>query len=298
MNKFKTIDEKLKDEVIHGNNSYLLSQKEFNEKIVEKQNKFLVPKNEMKIIISHCIYNEDQFFQGCLFDDLKINDLDAIHILDGAWGEQPNGNYQSTDKTLEIITDFIARAKEIGIEVIYDKHPKNQIWESEPIKRNYQLNRIRELFGNNLYYNILKDGDEFFHHLSGRQNTWLKKDFIEWIKFPNNIGLMVTNAYYSDNIGYSDLQMSTPRFLPSTKKLHYYTGKSMMFCDEFHNIVSDFNPRVKQPGSPSLFFNYTSMMIINKFTIRNHQRQKDKKPFVDFIEAQKGNIPCTFSKFF
>jgi hypothetical protein len=47
--------------------------------------KFIIPKDDMKIIIAHCIYDEEQYLEKCLEDDLKINDLDIIHILDGPW---------------------------------------------------------------------------------------------------------------------------------------------------------------------------------------------------------------------
>ena len=290
MNKFETISEKIRKEVIHSNNGHILSKKESDAKFTKTENRFLVPKNKMKIIISHCIYNEDQFFEGCLYDDLKINDLDAIHILDGAW-QNFKGDYQSNDKTLEIIKDFTERAKKIDIQVIYEKHPKNKIWESESIKRNYQLDRIREIFGvdNVPYYNILKDGDEFFHHLSGRQNSWLKRFFIDGFNRSDNIGLINANAYYSD------IGMYAPRLFPSNRKLHYYTGKSMVIHDENHNIVADYNPTIRNSGDPRICFKYQSIMIVNKFTIRNKQRQKDKIPFIKHIESQKGNIPCTFN---
>ena len=277
MNRLKTIDEKLKDEVLHSQGNYTL------ETVREK---FIIPKNDMQLIISHCIYNEEQFFEGVLYDDLKINDLDAIHILDGAW-KNFEGGYQSNDNTLEIINNFRDRAEKIGVKVIYEKHPENEIWESEPVKRNYQLKRIREIFGDKPYYNLVKDGDEFFHHLSGRQNSWLKKDLVEWIKYEQNIGLINFNAYYSD------ISLLTPRLFPSTRNLHYYTGKSMVVHDENHNIISDYNPSVRNSGDPKLCFVYQSMMMINKFTIRNKQRQLDKIPFVDYIESQKGNEPCT-----
>jgi hypothetical protein len=278
MNKrLRTIKEKLDDEVTHSQGIYDL------EYVTDK---FITPKDSMKIIISHCIYNEEQFFEGVLYDDLKINDLDAIHILDGAW-ENFEGGYQSNDNTLEIINNFRDRAEKIGIKVIYEKHPENKIWESEPIKRNYQLKRIREIFGDKPYYNLVKDGDEFFHHLSGRQSTWMKKDLIEWIKYEQNIGLMNCNAFYSD------ISLMTPRLLPSTRNLHYYTGKSMVFHDENHNLVADFNPNIRNSGDPKLCFVYQNMMIINKFTIRNKKRQLDKEPFVDYIESQKGDTLCT-----
>ena len=37
-------------------------------------------------------------------------------------------------------------------------------------------------------------------------------------------------------------------------------------------------------------------LLINKFTIRNKQRQMDKIPFVKYIESQKGTDECEFKK--
>jgi hypothetical protein len=276
LNKFKTIEEKLEDEVLYSQGSIDLPH---------ARDKHIV-KDQINIIISHCIYNEEQYLQEVLYDDLKINDLDAIHILDGAW-KNFKGSSQSTDRTIEIIKDFTDRAATIGIKVIYEKHPEDKIWESEPVKRNYQLDRVRELFPK-LHYNIIKDGDEIFHHMSGRQNSWLKKDLVQWIKTENNIGLINCNAWYSD------ISLFTPRMFPSTRRLHYYTGKSMIIHDENHNIISDYNPTVRNSGDPKLCFVYQSMMLINKFTVRNKERQKDKIPFVKYIESQRGNIPCVY----
>ena len=188
----------------------------------------------------------------------------------------------------QIIDRFREKVKPFGIQVIYESNPDKTIWKSEPVKRNYQLDRIRHTFGKNPYYVIIKDGDEIFHHLSGRINTWLKKDLTDWIKYENNIGLMNANAYYSD------ISLMTPRMFPSTRKIHYYTGKSMVLHDENHNLISDYNPSVRNSGDPRLCFAYHSIILINKFTIRNKQRKKDKKPFVDFIESQKGIESCKY----
>lgn len=279
MNKrLKTIEEKLQDEVNYSSGNYTMD-------IVK--DKFLIPKEKMQVIIAHCIYNEEQFFEEILYDDLKINDLDAIHILDGAWNKF-KGKHESTDRTKEIIENFRQKVIPLGIDVIYESNPDGKIWESEPIKRNYQFQRIREIYGKYPYYVIIKDGDEIFHHLSGRVNSWLKKDLVEWIKYDNNIGLMNANAWYSD------ISLLTPRLFPSTRKLHYYTGKSMVIHDENHNIISDYNPNIRNSGDPRFCFVFQNMMFINKYTIRNKQRQKDKMPFVKYIESQKGTEICKY----
>lgn len=278
--KIKSIHEKLQDEVNYSSGNYDMNT---------VKEKFLVYKKEMQVIIAHCIYNEEQFFEEVLYDDLKINDLDAIHILDGAW-DKFKGGYESTDRTKSIVDEFRKKVEPLGIKVIYETNPEKSIWKSEPVKRNYQLERIKNLFGKYPYYIIVKDGDEVFHHLSGRINTWIKKDLIKWIKYEQNIGLINCNAHYSD------ISLLTPRMFPSTRDLHYYTGKSMIIHNENHNVISDYNPDVRNSGDPKLCFVYQSMMLINKFTIRNKQRQMDKIPFVKYIESQKGTDECEFKK--
>jgi hypothetical protein len=268
-----TIEEKLQAELDYG--SY--------DNIKQVREKFLT--DGIKIIIAHTIYNEEQFIDECLEDDLKINDLDAIHILDGAWEKQGNGSPVSTDDTPEIIYRFQQRHPEI--QVIYEV-PKS-LWKSEPEKRNYQLDRIRKMF-NEPYYVIVKDGDEFFHHTSGRQNSWLKKDLKQWIDLPDNIGLINCNAWYSD------ISLLTPRMFPSSRRLHYGTQKSMILHDENHSIVADYNPRVRNSGDPKICFVYQSMILVNRYTIRNEQRKKEKIPFVKYIESQDGSGCCTYDE--
>lgn len=279
------IEELLRAEVTYGypNNSF--SKRQFGEMVEEKRKQFIVPKEQMQIVIAHCIYNEEQYFEECLNDDLKINDLDAIHILDGAW-THTEGEYKSTDNTVKIIDKF--RKENPSIQVIYETHPNKEKWFSEPVKRNYQFDQIRSIFGDNPFYILIKDGDEMFHHTSGRQNTWIKKDLVEWIKYENNIGLINSNAWYSD------ISLLTPRLFPSTRKCHYYTGKSMVIHDENHNIISDYNPKVRNSGDPKLCFVYQSTILINKFTIRNKARSDLKTEFVKFIESQDGTDACEY----
>ena len=189
----QTIQEKLEAEVVHGFPNRKFSKRQFNEMVEKKRKQFIIPREEMSVIIAHCIYNEEEFFEQVLYDDLKINDLDMIHILDGAW-THTNGSIKSTDNTINIINKFKTKAEKIGVKVVYETHPENQIWSSEPEKRNYQFDSIRKLIPTPNYI-IVKDGDEFFHHMSGRQNTWLKKDLVEWIKYPANLGLINCNAF-------------------------------------------------------------------------------------------------------
>jgi hypothetical protein len=267
-----TIESKLRAEVKYSMGSLTMEQ---------ARTKFIIPKDDMKIIIAHCIYDEEQYLEKCLEDDLKINDLDIIHILDGPWKHYDRRIDNS--KTLDIINKFTVDHPEIR--VVYETR---EYWESEPIKRNYQFTSIAEIF-KGPYYVIIKDGDEFFHHLSGRQNSWLKKDLVEWIKYDNNIGLITCNAWYSD------ISLLVPRMFPSTRPVHYYTGKSMVIHDENHNIISDYNPTVRNSGDPKLCFVYQTMILINKYTLRDKERAEAKIKFVKYIESQNTSKECIYS---
>ena len=67
---------------------------------------------------------------------LNFVDLDAIHIVDGAWKNGGNSP-KSTDNTWKTVASFIAKHQDNINVHYYDKNEK--IWESEGHKRNFQL---------------------------------------------------------------------------------------------------------------------------------------------------------------
>ena len=266
---FKTIEEKLADEIKYGITKPT-SDKKHKELMQEQRDVYLTPPEKMTFVIAHCIYNEVEYFQECLEDDLKMNDVDIIHIVDGAWKGYEGGTAQSNDGTLEIIHNFKKKAEAVGILVIYDSRG---VWSHESVKRNYQLKAIDKIV-KTPYYILVKDGDEFFHFLNGRQSLWLKRDMVEWQKTQNDAGIISAYSYNSD------IEMMGMRLFPSTNKLHYYTEKPMILHDENHKLVMDYNvPTFKM--NMDRVFKFASFILINRWNIRNKDRIQEKYGYLD-----------------
>ncbi len=119
-NTFRTIDQKLDDEVKYNLPDRIHTRKQKEALRAEQEKVYLVPKEQMGFAIAHCIYNEAQHFKEVLMDDLRMCDVDLIHILDGAWEKFEDGTPMSNDSTMEIIREFIPQAEEVGIKVIYE----------------------------------------------------------------------------------------------------------------------------------------------------------------------------------
>lgn len=283
--EFKTIEEKIADEVKYGFPLSKLSKRQYKEKLQEMRDIYLVPKEKMTFIIAHCIYNEEEFFKEVLEDDLKMNDVDIIHIMDGAWGGYPNGTAESTDGTIEIVLDFMKKAKKVGIEVIYESKDLTDggIWKNESDKRNAQLEAIDDIV-DTPYYIMIKDGDEFFHFLSGKQNLWLKRDMVEWLESPRNVGIINANSWWYDE------EMLGVRLFPSRNKIHYYTGRPMLLHDVDHNVVMDYNKDTYSVNSGRCF-KFGSIMFINHWNVRNKERIYKK---TSYLNNQDGKDECRF----
>ena len=278
---FKTIEEKLADEIKYGINE-ATSKKKYKELMQEQRDVYLTPPEKMTFVIAHCIYNEAEYFQECLEDDLKINDVDIIHIVDGAWDGYVQGTAQSNDGTLEIIHNFKRKAEAIGVKVIYDSRG---VWSHESVKRNYQLKAIDKIV-KTPYYIMIKDGDEFIHFMNGRQSLWLKRDCIEWQKTQNDVGILDGYSYNSD------INMPSIRFFPSTNKCHYYTEKPMIVHDSNHELVMDYNvPTFKMNGER--VFKFASFILINRWNVRNKDRIQNK---YRYLKNQDPNVAneCRF----
>lgn len=239
-------------------------------------------KSETKIIIAHCIYNEEQFLAETLEDDLNINDLTAIHILDGAW-RGGGDSYISTDKTRDVVRKFSKKHPEILVWLVNE--PDGKLWLSEPVKRNYQLQHIESLFKQVPYYVIVKDGDELFHFTTGRKNLWLAKMFEEQ---NGQVGLV--DAYGWN----SDVKMIGVRFIPSHKNIHYYTGKIMTVHDADCNLIMDYNPN-RQFVSRECFL-FESFVLINKWNLR-HSVRIEEKLLSDDAGLSLNEGACQYTKY-
>jgi hypothetical protein len=264
----KSKEQLLEDEIRYAFPEQSFSGKQFDTLMQEQRDVYLIPREKMTFVIAHTLYNEEQYMEECLYDDLKMNDVDIIHILDGAWKNYPNGTAKSTDKTIEIIEKF---KEEVGdrVEVVYES---KDLWNNQGEKRNYQLDRIHDIV-KNPYYILVKDADEFFHFPSGKQNMWLKRDMVEWQKTQNDVGIINTHAWYFDN------DMWGARLFPSTNRVHYFTKRSMVVHDTNHNIVMDYNPNTLSLDKNRIF-KFNSFMFINKWNLRNKERVHAKAKYM------------------
>ncbi|MHA2092850.1 MAG: glycosyltransferase family A protein [Candidatus Kariarchaeaceae archaeon] len=288
MVKFKSIEEKLAFEVECGYPLEKLSKKQYEEKLQEQRDVYLIPREKMTFVIAHCIYNEVEYFKDCLEDDLKFNDVDVIHIMDGAWEHYSGGTPESNDGTLEIISEFRKKAKAIGIEVIYeskDLADNGGIWRNQGEKRNSQLKAIDDII-DEPYYILIKDGDEFVHFLNGRQSIWIKRDMVEWQKTSNDVGILRTNSFNSD------IDLWGARFLPSTNKVHYYSEKPMIIHDTEHKVVMNYNTNGFGINN-SRCFKFASLMFINHWNKRNFDRVVKKEGYIKH-QLNPELTPCRF----
>ena len=274
----KTIEQKLEDEVRQGfPECRKWSKKQISKKIEEMRKKFIVPIDQMRLVVAYCIYNEEEYLQKSLYETMKINDVDTIHILDGAW-EHGGKTINSTDATKSIIMDF---KKRTGIDVIFVENPLGRLWKSESEKRNWQLKDIEQRFGQTPYYVLVRDGDEMIRWTTGRNSTWLKKDLLQWYKEKQNVGIINTYAYNSD---YSTMQGI--RLIPSGRGIHYYTERSMVIHDGNCNLLLNYNPSEGMQGDPTSVFMYQSFFFVNLWNMRNEKRLDEKDSFVNFQTTQ------------
>ena len=269
INPFRTVEEKLEAEIKYGYIGRKFSERQKAKLMEELKTKLVVPKEQLSLVIAHCIYNEEEYLEACLEDDLKL-DVDVIHITDGAWLGYKNGTAQSTDKTIEIIKRFTTKAAKVGVEVIYES---KDVWQNESEKRNWQLNRIHEIM-TTPYYVFVKDGDEFLHFPSGRQNVWAKRELLPFLDQPTNLGLVYCYAWYSD------ITNPTARFFPSKNRAHYYTGRPMTIHDKDHVVIMDYNRETMLAHKGRCFIFY-QLALINYWTIRNEERVYTKQKYLD-----------------
>lgn len=217
---------------------------------------------DFKLIIAYTIYNEEDFIEESLENCLLINDLDGIHILDGAW-IGGGDNVQSTDKTITIIDNFMKKHPEL--DVVY--HVDGRLWNTQGDKRSYQLKLIEERWGKS--YIIIKDGDETIQFNSGKTDIWLKKEIVGM--FPA-IGILKSYAWGHDR------SMIGARILPTGMGIHYHTDKSMIIHDDNCNILCDYNID-KNLVVNEKCFTYDKMFYVNRWNLRNRKRQEIKDKY-------------------
>lgn len=279
----KRVIEKVIDEIKIGFPiSRKWSKKQKDKKFMELYEKYVTNGLGTKVVAAYSIYNEEQFLQDSIESCCQLNDIDAIHILDGAW-EHGGKSINSTDNTKEIVENL-----KIPIPIIFEENPHNRLWKSESEKRNYQLNRIEEKFGNRVYALVI-DGDEIIKFSTGRLSLWLKKGLN---KLYPDVGMIKVYTFHSD-----DLSIIGGRLLPMGKNIHYHTERSMIIHDDNCNIVINYNLN-EVKGNPKICFIYEGIFFVNLRIIRNNDRLDEKSDFCDFLETQKhNNKKCLFENY-
>ena len=235
---------------------------------------------EFKLVVAMTIYNEEQFLEEALNNCLVIQDLDGIHLLDGAW-KGGGSSASSTDNTSIIIENFQHDHPEI--QIVYEV--PTDVWDLQGTKRNYQLKRVEEIWGKS--YIIIKDGDEVFAFTNGRADIWLKRELAGRIPA---IGICKSYAYGSP------ISMIGARFIPSHCGIHYHTEKSMIIHDNNCDIVCDYNVD-KNLVINRRCFDFDQMIYINHWNIRDRERLKTKVKYAEeHVFTDKDIPPCKVNK--
>ncbi len=233
---------------------------------IQQQNSY-----DFKLIMAYTIYNEEDFLEDSLNSCLKINDLDGIHLLDGAWIDGGDSGV-STDNTKSIIEKFAKEHPEI--KVVFEQ-PDHKVWKTQPEKRNHQLYRIEQIWGK--AYTIVKDGDEMIKFNSGRENIWFKKELVQM--FPA-VGIINSYAYNSE------IPMLGARIIPTRQGIHYDSERNMVIHDKDCNVICDYNLNQQYVQKKSCFdINY--LFYVNYWNARNLKRMEKKDEYTEIILARR-----------
>jgi len=245
---------------------YDWSKGEFEEQV--ERFKREIKSFDFNIVVALTIYNEEEFIEDALNNCIIINDLNGIHIADGAWeggGEEPN----STDNTEKIVKEWANNHKDI--DVTWYANPEGKVWASEGTKRNAQLKNIEEIYGK--AYVVVLDGDETISFNCGRNNIWLKRKIYK--EFPK-VGII--NSYAYD----STIPMIGVRLIPTMQGVHYHTDRARTVHDKKCDMICDYNIEghlVIQRAT----FEMPELFYVNHWNIRDYQRQISKKAYVEQV---------------
>ena len=215
----------------------------------------------MKLVACLVVYNEETFIEESIKNLFKIQDLDAIEILDGAWvsgGSSPI----STDRTRSII-EKLALTSPCPINWTQN----TDYWESEPLKRNWQLSQIEKKYGADTWI-FWFDGDEEIHFHTGLNSIKLKP-FLS----------TVTKCGIVDTFGYGfSIPYPGPRFIPLGKGIHFYSEMANHLHDkDCHTIM---NWGLYQQKQPCWFMK--DFFIVTHWMYRNGVRLQDKIEYYKF----------------
>lgn len=224
------------------------------------------------------VYNEETFIEEAIKNLFKIWDLDSIEILDGAW-EQGGRSPISTDRTKEIVSK-LANTSHIPI-----NFTENQdFWESEPVKRNWQLQQIEKKYGSDTWV-FWFDGDEEIHFHTGITNIKLRPILCNK-KTPG-----IVNTF---GFGFS-IPYPGPRFIKLGQGLHFYSEMANHLHDA--NCKTIMNWAIYKQVQPCWFM--PDFFIVNHWMYRNGIRIEDKINYYKFqceeFERTKNYPACKYN---
>ena len=229
----------------------------------------------MRLIVNTVFYNEFEFIKPFLDNLRKIRDLWAVELLDGSWSQEKKPTINSTDKSMELIIDWVNN-NHVPFEVNYI--PSAEIWRTESEKRNHLLKLTEEKYGG--CWIIVLDVDEFIKFPSGLVAIPLMHDLEEH----SNSGIMNVYAYNSV------LTLPSIRFIPTQLGIHYHTERAMIIHDKDCKVLMDYNPKVDYRSKDTWF--YPNMFLVNHWTLRNNERQLKKYYYNIYQKYQDRDVGC------
>ena len=208
-----------------------------------------------KLVGAMVIYNEETFVGEAIKNLLKISDVSAIEILDGAW-VSGGRTVSSTDNSRNIIENL---KKETHVPINFtDNH---HFWESEPYKRNWRLQQIDQKYGPDTWV-FWFDGDEEIRFHTGIHAM----DMLPTLSGMKNCGIVTTYGY-----GFS-IPYPGPRFIPLGRGIHFYSEMANHLHDG--NCDTIMNWATGKQKKPCWFMD--KFFIVNHWMYRNGTRLEDK----------------------
>ncbi|MGH7900139.1 MAG: hypothetical protein ACRENZ_00210 [Thermodesulfobacteriota bacterium] len=229
----------------------------------------------MRLIINTVVVNEEETITTFLNNLRKIRDIWAVNILDGFWKQELNPTLNSTDRTKEIVQEWVSK-HHVPFEVNYIE--SDHIWRTESEKRNYLLKLTHEKYGKCWIFVI--DADETVKFPSGLVAVTLLPD-IENQEYP---GVLPCYAYNSV------LVFPTVRLIPSGEGYHYHTERAMLVHDKDCNVVVDYNPNSFFQARKT--FELKGMFLVNYWTLRKKSRQFTKVHYAMYQHGQNKESKC------
>lgn len=229
----------------------------------------------MRLIVNCVFYNEHEFIKSFLDNLRKIRDIWAVELLDGSWSQEKNPTINSTDKSVEIIIDWV-NINHVPFEVNYI--PSAEVWRTESEKRNHLLKMTEEKYGK--CWILVLDADEYVKFPSGLVAIPLAPDLEEH----DNCGIM--NAYAYNSV----LTLPSIRFIPTQLGVHYHTERAMILHNNKCEVLMDYNPKADYRSWDTWF--YPEMFLVNSWTLRNNERQASKYYYGIYQKHQDKEIEC------